>query len=63
MADFVAEVAEEGGPLCLGAAFLLAAWISSHASAFAPVHSHLTPNMQADAAARLDVALRAAKKC
>src|SRR5262245_8654017 len=26
-------------------------------------HSHLTPNMQADAAARLDVALRAAKKC
>src|SRR5262245_37926522 len=24
-------------------------------------HSHLTPNMQADAAARLDVALRAAK--
>jgi integrase len=26
------------------------------------IYSHLTPNMQADAAARLDTALRAAKK-
>ena len=46
------------------------AWRATQAQEpIAPRHSprsrqsHLTPNMQADAAARLDVALRAAKKC